>query len=113
MGVCQGRYADALRLEWHAWDETHSSENEAVDCFTGEQLFVVFVVADGGTDLEHFSVRSFEEARSILLQVSLLHSLNTPPRASFAGGAHGTQANHPQALSQRFQSLGLRQRLRL
>ena len=79
VGVCRGRYADALRLEWHAWDVSHGSENEAVDCFTGEQLFVVFVVADGGTDLEHFSVRSFEEARSILLQVRLLRRLRRPP----------------------------------
>ena len=69
MGVCRGRYAEALRGEWHAWDTSHGSENEPVDCFEDEQLFVVFVVADGGSDLEHFAVRSFEEARSILLQV--------------------------------------------
>lgn len=80
VGVCRGRYAEALRLEWHAWDESHTSENEAVDCFDGEQLFVVFVVADGGSDLEHFSVRSFEEARSILLQVRTLSThLNPRP----------------------------------
>jgi hypothetical protein len=30
----------------------------------------VFVVADGGVDLEHFELRSFQEVRSILLQVS-------------------------------------------
>lgn len=29
----------------------------------------VFVVADGGVDLEHFELRTFEEVRSILLQV--------------------------------------------
>ena len=69
VGVCRGQYADALREEWHAWDASHGSENEAVDCFGTDQLFVVFVVADGGSDLEHFAVRSFEEARSMLLQV--------------------------------------------
>lgn len=29
----------------------------------------MFVTADGGEDLEHFAVRDFDEARSILLQV--------------------------------------------
>ena len=31
----------------------------------------VFVVADGGQDLEHFELRSFAEARAVLLQVVL------------------------------------------
>lgn len=35
-----------------------------------EQLFVVFVLADGGIDLETFVLFSFNEARSILFQVS-------------------------------------------
>ena len=47
------------------------SQNEAVDFFGGDQLYVVFVVADGGADLEHFEVRSFQEARSLLLQARL------------------------------------------
>ena len=67
-GVCRGAYAPALLREWHAWDAAHGSENEAVDCFGADQLYVVFVVADGGADLEHFQLRSFEEARSVLLQ---------------------------------------------
>ena len=68
-GVCRGAYAPALLREWHAWDAARGSENEPVDCFGGDQLYVVFVVADGGADLEHFELRSFEEARSVLLQV--------------------------------------------
>lgn len=36
--------------------------------FGPDQLYIVFVVADGGTDLECFDVRSAAEARSILLQ---------------------------------------------
>jgi serine/threonine-protein kinase haspin len=54
-GVCRGRYAGALVKEWRAWDKRNG--------------FVVFVVANGGADLEHFEVHSFEEARSIILQV--------------------------------------------
>ena len=68
-GVCRGAYAPALLAEWHAWDAAHGSENEPVDCFGAYQLYVMFVVADGGSDLEHFDMRTFEEARSVLLQV--------------------------------------------
>ena len=31
------------------------------------------MVADGGADLEHFELRTFEEVRSILLQASSQH----------------------------------------
>eukprot|EP00887_Chlorella_sp_A99_P001644 scaffold8.g1644.t1 len=71
VGVCRGRYAAALRREWHRWDKQHGSENDAVDAFGRDQLFVVFVVADGGLDLEHIELRSFEEMRSVLMQVAL------------------------------------------
>ena len=69
LGICRGRYAKTLVKEWHRWDHLHASENDAVDAFPGDQLYVVFVFADGGADLERFELRSFEEARSILLQV--------------------------------------------
>ncbi|KAL4446368.1 hypothetical protein ABPG77_003175 [Micractinium sp. CCAP 211/92] len=71
VGVCRGRYSEALRREWHRWDKENCSENEEVDIFGDDQLFVVFVVADGGADLEHFQLRSFEEVRSVLLQTAL------------------------------------------
>ncbi|KAK9813057.1 hypothetical protein WJX72_008207 [[Myrmecia] bisecta] len=71
VGICRGAYAEALCREWHAWDARNESENDPVDDFPGDQLYVVFVVADGGADLEHFEVRSFKEAKSILLQVAL------------------------------------------
>ena len=56
--------------EWHAWDERVGSENDPVDNFPADQLYVVYAIADGGTDLEKFELRSFTEARSILLQVA-------------------------------------------
>lgn len=71
IGVCKGKYSDILAKEWHRWDKIHNSENEPVDIFGDDQLYVVFVVANGGTDLEHFVPRSFDEVKSILLQVSL------------------------------------------
>ena len=69
LGICRGRYAKSLIKEWHRWHDLHESENDAVDGFPGDQLYVVFVFADGGADLERFELRSFEEAQSILLQV--------------------------------------------
>ncbi|KAL0034660.1 hypothetical protein WJX77_001494 [Trebouxia sp. C0004] len=71
LGICHGRYAKTLIQEWHRWDHLHESENDAVDAFPGDQLYVVFVFADGGADLERFELRSFEEAQSILLQTAL------------------------------------------
>lgn len=69
VGICRGRYSPTLLEEWHAWDRLHVSENDPVDCFPEDQLFVVFVVANGGTDLEKFVPRSHNEAASILVQV--------------------------------------------
>lgn len=69
VGICRGRYAEALCTEWHAWDVENGSQNDPVDGFPSDQLYVVFVVADGGFDLERFEVRNFTEAKSIFLQV--------------------------------------------
>ncbi|BDA51282.1 probable serine/threonine-protein kinase haspin at C-terminar half [Coccomyxa sp. Obi] len=71
VGVCRGRYAEALVDRWQAWDALNGSENDPVADFGADQMYVVFVVANGGEDLEHFQVHSFKEARSILLQTVL------------------------------------------
>lgn len=71
VGVCKGKYAPALLKEWHRWDDEYESENDPVDIFKDEQLYVVFVVADGGVDLEHFEPESYQEIQSILLQATL------------------------------------------
>ena len=71
VGVCQGRYPKSLVKQWKKWDKKHRSENDCVDIFPAGQKYVIFVVEDGGQDLEHFDVQSFDEARSLLLQVVL------------------------------------------
>ncbi len=80
-GVCRGRYAAPLAAEWAAWDARNGSENDDVAGFGPGQLYVVFVVADGGADLERFDVRSAAEARSILLQARHHSPAPSPPRA--------------------------------
>ncbi|KAK9801322.1 hypothetical protein WJX73_003144 [Symbiochloris irregularis] len=72
LGLCRGAYSTVLTREWHAWDRAHGSENDPIDHFGGDQLFMVYVTADGGVDLEHVQVHSYEEAVSILLQVALI-----------------------------------------
>lgn len=69
MGVCQGTYAPQLRAAWEKWDKENNSENIPVSIFPAEQNYVVFAVADGGADLEHFKVFNMLEVKSILLQV--------------------------------------------
>lgn len=72
MSVCRGPYSGTLVQRWREWDEKNGSENDCPDFLLPEQLYIVFVVSDGGTDLERFEVRTFEEARSMLLQVRSL-----------------------------------------
>ena len=45
------------------------SENDPLEAFEEEQLFIVFVMQHGGMDLESYQLRGFEEAQSILMQV--------------------------------------------
>lgn len=41
VGICRGHYASALCKEWHRWDKQNKSENDSVDIFGADQLFVV------------------------------------------------------------------------
>ena len=45
------------------------SENDPLEAFKEEQLFIVFVMQHGGLDLESYQLRGYEEAQSILMQV--------------------------------------------
>ncbi|KAJ3031000.1 UNVERIFIED_CONTAM: Serine/threonine-protein kinase haspin [Siphonaria sp. JEL0065] len=55
--ICQGEYSEALLEVWDDWAETKDSENDRPDFFPETQLYVVIVLANGGTDLEHFKIR--------------------------------------------------------
>ena len=71
MRVCRGRYPQLLVEEWEKWDERCGSENDHVGIFPEDQLYTIFVYSDGGCDLEQFTFASFDEVRSMLLQVCL------------------------------------------
>lgn len=61
VGVCRGAYSEALRQEWHRWDEENGSENEAVDIFGGDQLFVVSMGACWAAGLTEFQLISCQQ----------------------------------------------------
>ncbi|XP_051146488.1 serine/threonine-protein kinase haspin homolog [Andrographis paniculata] len=68
--VCQGSYDSALVSAWEEWDGKHSSENDHPKEFPSDQCYVMFVQEHGGRDLESFVLLNFDEARSLLVQVT-------------------------------------------
>ncbi|XP_019090973.1 PREDICTED: serine/threonine-protein kinase haspin homolog [Camelina sativa] len=67
--VCQGPYDPILIKAWEEWDDLHGSENDHPD-FPEKQCYVMFVLEHGGKDLESFVLLNFDEARSLLVQVT-------------------------------------------
>ncbi|XP_010475780.1 PREDICTED: serine/threonine-protein kinase haspin homolog [Camelina sativa] len=67
--VCQGPYDPILIKAWEEWDDIHGSENDHPD-FPEKQCYVMFVLEHGGKDLESFVLLNFDEARSLLVQVT-------------------------------------------
>ncbi|CAN6219667.1 unnamed protein product [Urochloa humidicola] len=68
--VCQGPYDPFLIRAWEDYDAKRGSENDHPKDFASEQYYIVFVLADGGTDLESFALVDYNEARSLLVQVT-------------------------------------------
>ncbi|KQK15002.1 serine/threonine-protein kinase haspin homolog [Brachypodium distachyon] len=68
--VCQGRYDPSLVSAWENWDDKHRSENDHPKEFSNDQCYIIFVQADGGRDLEKFALLDYNEARSLLLQIT-------------------------------------------
>jgi serine/threonine-protein kinase haspin len=69
--VTRGPYAPALLKAWKVFEATKGSENEYPASLPADQLYCVFVLSDGGTDLEGFELSDAEEAKALLLQVTL------------------------------------------
>uniref|UniRef100_J3MND9 non-specific serine/threonine protein kinase n=1 Tax=Oryza brachyantha TaxID=4533 RepID=J3MND9_ORYBR len=69
--VCQGPYDPSLICAWEDWDAKWESENDHPNEFSNEQCYIVFVQADGGRDLEKFALLDYNEARSLLVQVTV------------------------------------------
>ncbi|KAF3956877.1 hypothetical protein ACB098_03G007000 [Castanea mollissima] len=68
--VCQGSYDGTLIKAWEDWDEKNGSENDHPKEFPEKQCYVIFVLEHGGKDLESFVLLNFDEAQSLLVQVT-------------------------------------------
>lgn len=68
--VCQGPYDPSLISAWEDWDAKCGSENDHPNDFSNEQCYIVFVQADGGRDFEKFALLDYNEAHSLLVQVT-------------------------------------------
>ncbi|CAM8920985.1 unnamed protein product [Rhodiola kirilowii] len=68
--VCEGPYDETLIKAWEDWDEKHGSENDHPKEFPIYQRYVIFVLEHGGKDLERFVLMNFDEARSLLVQIT-------------------------------------------
>ncbi|XP_027349484.1 serine/threonine-protein kinase haspin homolog [Abrus precatorius] len=68
--VCQGPYDATLIRAWEDWDLKHGSENDHPREFPDKQCYMVFVQEHGGKDLESFALLNFDEARTLLVQVT-------------------------------------------
>ncbi|KAI3884526.1 hypothetical protein MKW92_028844 [Papaver armeniacum] len=68
--VCQGVYDASLIKAREDWVVRHNLENDHPNEFSGEQCYVVFVLAYGGEDLESFVLSNFHEVQSLLVQVA-------------------------------------------
>ncbi|KAI3417296.1 Protein kinase domain-containing protein [Psidium guajava] len=68
--VCRGTYDVELIRAWEDWDENNGSENDHPKGFPEKQCYMVFVLEHGGKDLESFVLLNFDEARSLLVQVT-------------------------------------------
>ncbi|KAG2493176.1 hypothetical protein HYH03_008597 [Edaphochlamys debaryana] len=71
VAICRGPYSPDLVRAWEKWDEQHESENEPVSLLPADQLYWVIAMEHGGTDLERFELSSWDQVRSVILQVAV------------------------------------------
>ncbi|KAI4330477.1 hypothetical protein MLD38_028764 [Melastoma candidum] len=67
--VCQGPYDAVLVKAWEDWNGDTENDNPVM--FPETQCYVIFVLEHGGKDLEKFGLLNFEEAKSLLVQVTM------------------------------------------
>lgn len=70
MKVVQGKYPDALLEQWDLWNSEHESESERPDWYKETQRYCIVSLEHGGLDLEHFEIQSWDQARSIFLEIA-------------------------------------------
>lgn len=74
--LVEGRYPEHLLNLWDDYDIRQGSENDRPDLFGDDQLYVVFELANGGSDLEAHVFKNAEQSFSAFKQVNSLHFKN-------------------------------------
>ncbi|ANB14580.1 protein kinase ALK2 [Sugiyamaella lignohabitans] len=67
--IVRGTYPQRLLELWDDYDQQKRSENYRPDFFKHDQMYCIVVMANAGTDLEHFDLSSWQDAESIFWQV--------------------------------------------
>lgn len=68
--LVEGRYPVHLIDLWNDFDTRQVSENDCPDVFADDQLYIVFELADCGSDLEAHVFKNAEHSFSVFKQVS-------------------------------------------
>lgn len=69
--LIEGRYPAHLLALWNQYDQYQGSDNDCPDVFGEQQLYIVFELANSGTDLEAFQFKNAEQSFSAFKQVSI------------------------------------------
>lgn len=65
----KGKYPESLLNAWDIYDTDEGSQNDRPDSFEHDQLYILLLYSDGGTDVEHYKFRSATQAYSVIQQV--------------------------------------------
>lgn len=70
--LVEGRYPRHLLDLWDDYDTRQVSENDRPDVFSDDQLYVVFELANCGSDLEAHVFKNAEQSYSAFIQVRII-----------------------------------------
>ncbi|KAK7207033.1 hypothetical protein BZA70DRAFT_234522 [Myxozyma melibiosi] len=68
--IVKGEYPEHLLTLWDQYADLKESENERPDFYDEEQKFCIVMLQNGGTDLEHFKLKSWREAATVFWRVA-------------------------------------------
>lgn len=70
VSVCQGKFPEFMLEAWDDYDFRKKSDNDRPSVFAGDQLYIMYSAENSGIQLGGYVYHSYEEAISILQQIS-------------------------------------------
>eukprot|EP00127_Corallochytrium_limacisporum_P006217 Clim_evm34s221 gene=Clim_evmTU34s221 len=71
VALCRGRYPKELLRAWDDYADRKETDSERPDHLKESQFYALFILENGGTDLEHFELEHEGAAWAALLQTSV------------------------------------------